>query len=864
MASYRLDIYSHHFRVSGYSAQGKYHLVVYCTQRLGQMEVFRKYDGSFEKKLERIFAATRKDRQEYRFHINCLNDFKAFLKNRGYNDNDFEIVEHALYQPAHADIHDVSGMTPRDYQPPIIDYIVQDDHPSKLVIIQMGKGKAQPLDSLVKVPHGWKRMGDIQVGDVVTAKDGTPTSVLGVFPQGTKEIFQVHFADGRIVECCDEHLWKVYKPSRVWDRKIVNTREMIRMLSLADNRLYVDLCDSEDCPDVDLPMDPYVLGLLIGDGHTGERTVRYSSADDELVSAISSVLPDGHDLAQLSSNKYDHQITTRKRGGENEFLTTMRELGLAGKKSYHKFIPDLYMKGSTKQRLAMVQGLMDTDGTVQRESGSVSFTSTSILLAKQVQQLIWSLGGIATLRARRPFYTHNGERREGAPAFDVDIRYKKPSELFRLKRKIELTNDNNQYAKHLKLRVEFIKSIGFKEAQCISIAHPEHLYVTDGHVVTHNTFCSLQAAVQMQQRGLIVLKGMYVDRWMNDLREAKKAGESSILGLKPGELLLVRGSADLKKLFAMALNGELKAKIIVMTNKTLYNYIDHYETFNGVEGEYQFPPDQMCEKLGLGWRLIDEVHQDFHLNFRLDLYTHCPKVIALSATMTHDKPFINRMYNIAYPKEHRFGGIAYDRYVDVIELVYYLNMPTKLKWLQRGMRSYNHVAYEESIMKHKDSMRHYLNMILRIVQESFLSKFEVGQKLLIYVATVTFAEVLTKALRDMVKDADLKINKYTAEDEYLQLITSDISVSTLLSAGTAVDIPNLRVVLMTTALSSTQANLQAFGRLRPLKQWPDVTPEFIYLTCQSIDKHSEYALKKKEVLKDIALTQRSLMLDDCI
>lgn len=521
MASFKLDVYSHYFKISGYSGQGKYHLVGYCMQRLGQVGVYRKYDGSFEKKLLRIYGATRKDRQEYRFHINCLNDFKAFLKSRGYTDNDFETVEHPLYTPALATLKDVSGMEPRDYQPPIINYIAEPNHlaKSKMVVVQMGKGKS---------------------------------------------------------------------------------------------------------------------------------------------------------------------------------------------------------------------------------------------------------------------------------------------------------------------------------------------------------YMSMMAAVIMQQRGLIVLKGMYVDRWMADLRAAKKKDETSILGLKPGELLLVRGSTDLKRLFVMAENGELKAKIIVITNKTLYNYIDHYETFNTVEGEYLYSPDQMCEKLRVGWRLIDEVHQDFHLNFRLDLYTHCPKVIALSATMTSDNSFINRMYDIAYPKDQRYGGLAYDKYVDVIELIYHLNFPTKLKWLQRGMRSYSHVAYEESIMKNKDSQRKYINMILRIVQESFMSKMVPGQKLLIYVATVAFADILTKAIREKILDSDVKINKYTAEDEYVQLMTSDISVSTLLSAGTAVDIPGLRVVLMTTALSSTQANLQAFGRLRQLKLWPDVTPEFIYLTCHGIEKHKDYGEKKKDVLKDVALTQRSLILDDVI
>lgn len=365
------------------------------------------------------------------------------------------------------------------------------------------------------------------------------------------------------------------------------------------------------------------------------------------------------------------------------------------------------------------------------------------------------------------------------------------------------------------------------------------------------TYCALSAAVQLGVRTVLVVKGMYVDRWIMDLK--------GTLGLKAGELMVVRGSAELKTLIELAMAGQLDAKFIVITNKTIYNYLEHYEYFNGIEGAYGCHPRDFYKVLGAGLRLIDEVHQDFHLNYRQDMYTHVPKTISLSATLESDDPFMNRMYQVAFPITLRYAGTVYDKYILVKALMYGLVHPTPLRFLRRGRKSYSHVDFEKSVMKNQQMLTRYLNMINMVVYESYIKQMVPGQKMLIFAATVELCTIIVSDLKK--RWHELYIGRYTAEDPYTVFSQCDIVVSTVLSAGTAVDVPGLRITLMTTALNSRQSNEQALGRLRRLKDWPDVTPEFLYFVCEEIGKHMEYHQRKVEAFRGKVIAHQTLRLD---
>ncbi|BEG72476.1 hypothetical protein RVBP21_1040 [Pseudomonas phage BRkr] len=392
-----------------------------------------------------------------------------------------------------------------------------------LIAAAAGTGKAQPLNAMVKIPGGWKRMGDIQVGDMVTAWDGTPTKVTGVYPQGKKQTFTVTFKDGRTTEACDEHLWRVYCYN--WTRdgsdgwRVINTATLFGYMSMKSyrNRLYVQLCKSEEGMDVDLPIDPYNLGVILGAGGISSSCVTITSGDPQLFDTFSKALPDNLNLIARDSITMG---VINKKGERNPYISALRDMNLLGTNSLSKFIPQEYLFSSTAQRLALVQGLMDTDGTVD-ENSNLSFTSCSYMLAKQFQYLVRSLGGIAKLAFKEPTFTYNGVKKYGNMSYRVAVRFDTPSALFRLDRKIARCNDNHQYADNLRLQVKHVNLSDRVECQCIQVEHPDHLYVTDDFVVTHNTYLTSAIAEMLDAELIVVMcpKNALDLVWLDSLKE---------------------------------------------------------------------------------------------------------------------------------------------------------------------------------------------------------------------------------------------------------------------------------------------------------------------------------------------------------
>lgn len=377
-----------------------------------------------------------------------------------------------------------------------------------LLDAKAGSGKAQPLHSKIKVPGGWSTMGEMKVGTKVIARDGSVTRVTGVHPQGITKVYRVHFADGRYTDCHPEHLWKIYngalnkslrtrsyseltqeeKDNHRW--RIYTTAELIERLKYPRPRLYVPLCESEKNADIKLPMDPYLLGVILGDGSTSSGNTDISKPYQQLFDKIQSKLPDWMECNWVDNTIFRlRRKKTAERGQLNVVREQLKTIDVMGLRSYEKFIPDVYFNGSTEQRLELLRGLLDTDGTVGKAK-CVSFSSSSEKLSKGVQYLVRSLGGIAKISTRIPHYTYKGERKEGRMDYRVLIRFPNPELLFTLDHKKERAQ-KGQYSDTLKLKITRIEELPQQETQCITVEDHEHLYITDDFVVTHNTFTSL-------------------------------------------------------------------------------------------------------------------------------------------------------------------------------------------------------------------------------------------------------------------------------------------------------------------------------------------------------------------------------------
>lgn len=368
-----------------------------------------------------------------------------------------------------------------------------------------GTGKAQPLYSKILTPNGWTTMGDIKENDEVITPKGNITKIIGVYPQGKKDIYKIIFSDGREVESCNEHLWKV--KYRHWSNdKVLTLKDIIKNHSkkIDDNRLYIPLIESSGNIDIDLPMNPYLLGTLIGDGGMTNNTLTFSNQDEEVLELVGEHLnEDGYQLNKLKHSNYDYGIVSIEKikisGKKNIFTNLIKSelntLGLYGKKSEDKFIPSIYQLSSKKQKLNLIQGLMDTDGTTDTRRCSVSYSTSSKRLSEDFVRLIHSIGGITNVTIKHPTYTYKGEIKTGLDNYMINIRYPKPEDLFSLSRKKNICK-TYQY-KNLNLRIDSIEYVGKVESKCIMVEDKEHLYITDNYVVTHNTYLSCAQALKL-------------------------------------------------------------------------------------------------------------------------------------------------------------------------------------------------------------------------------------------------------------------------------------------------------------------------------------------------------------------------------
>lgn len=374
-----------------------------------------------------------------------------------------------------------------------------------------GMGKAQPLDAKILLEDGsWATMGSLRVGQRIASVDGAISRVAAIFPRGQREVFRVTLSDGRSTSACAEHLWRVNY--RDWSApRILNTSEISRMLGYAryKGRLSIERV-SGHFGQAKLPIDPYVLGALLGDGCLLGRTPRISSADTELITEIQYRLGLLCKVARKVGS-YNHSITSggRSRRSDGSFESAawlpdaLSALGLGNTGSGNKFVPAQYMTADRRDRLDVLRGLMDTDGWVEKH-GSVRFTSCSRVLAENVRDLVRSLGGVCSIVEKQTSFIYKGIKAAGKVAFMCRIRHEHAEEFFLLKRKSDLAI-RGKNAK-VSLSVVSVEPCGIADTRCIRVTHPSSLYVTDEYIVTHNSSFGHSIALNAAQSGVGVLE----------------------------------------------------------------------------------------------------------------------------------------------------------------------------------------------------------------------------------------------------------------------------------------------------------------------------------------------------------------------
>ena len=354
------------------------------------------------------------------------------------------------------------------------------------------------------------------------------------------------------------------------------------------------------------------------------------------------------------------------------------------------------------------------------------------------------------------------------------------------------------------------------------------------------TVVALASAADINKRVLVTVLSKYQDKWASDVVKT--------LNIKPKEVMVISGSHNVRGLIALAQSGQLEAKCIIISINTLNNYLKAYEDdpHTTTNDDFGCAPENFCELLGIGTMIVDEVHEHIHAVFKMLLYTHVYKVIALSGTLISLDPFIQKIHSLMFPKEVRYDKAVMNKYIKCYAIGYsVISVPvSKIRTTQFGSNLYSHNAFEKYILKHKPLLDNYLKIIDNIIELGYIQNYKDGNKLGVYASSIDMCSTITHHLKK--KYPDLDVRRYVEQDPYENAIEADIRVTTILSAGTAFDIPMLTDVIMTNSIKSPVSNLQTLGRLRELK---DRDVRFYYLYCEQIPKHVEYHKAKKELFE---------------
>lgn len=367
------------------------------------------------------------------------------------------------------------------------------------IFADCGLGKGHPPDTPILTPYGFRKLGNIEVGDLVIASDGHSYPITGIYHKPYQQVYDVWFSDGARFRVDVDHLHICRTNNdrqRDRDWRVMSTHDLLN----AGNLRYGASGKSRnyDIPIVQdvifsisnsLVIDPYVIGALLGDGCL-QGNVYLSSGDMELIEEFKKRLP--HGVALKRKSEYDWRIMTGLTGNrKHPFRQELFDLGILGKRSDSKFIPSPYLYSNPDDRLNLLRGLMDTDGYIM-PCGTSQFYSVSKELAYGVEFLIRSLGGIPKMSEKQT--SCNGKPGKLCYVVTFSLATHNP---FLLKRKAERWNlnprDNGRW-------IDRIEPAGKSETICISVDSPDQSYVAKDFIVTHNTPMQLEWANRIVQR----------------------------------------------------------------------------------------------------------------------------------------------------------------------------------------------------------------------------------------------------------------------------------------------------------------------------------------------------------------------------
>jgi len=399
-----------------------------------------------------------------------------------------------------------------------------------ILALQMGGGKEIDINTLLPTPKGWVKADDIQIGDYLFASNGKPTKVLGKYYQGVKDIYEIQFTDDTKVNCGLEHLWitrNTYAHEKQWSvkslKEILNeglyaplSKQQIEFNKPPTNKWQIPICNPVEYEEKKYFIDPYTLGILIGDGHLCgcSLCVSIPTHENETIERIASTLNENYFLKgdfYANCPRYIIRKKNHKNGDKNDYIQEIKRLGL-NVIGHEKFIPDEYMLGSVDQRIALLQGLMDSDGYISKRKNKITFTSTSLRLINDMKLLVESLGGKCTSVYEDK---RKNKYKKGCYCLHFQIRINP----FRIKHKAERYTIDDTHNKYCNRRIKSVQKVRQSEAVCFYVDSEDHSFLTEHYVVTHNTIASIISALEDNYEKILVISPASVKTtWLKEIK----------------------------------------------------------------------------------------------------------------------------------------------------------------------------------------------------------------------------------------------------------------------------------------------------------------------------------------------------------
>jgi len=345
-----------------------------------------------------------------------------------------------------------------------------------------GTGKQHPVYTKICTPNGYVPIGSLRLGDYITSSTGSTTRITGIFPQGIQPVYKITFSDNSNVEAGPEHLWTIlYTTSKgVHKKKTITTDKLMSYVN--NKRIHGVRIPTISSPikynsNNVLPIDPYVLGLLIADGTLGGSTPVFTTHVKDWE----------YFHSRIKNSVTIGMIQTINNCVRVSFLDMMHKIKYLNLNcnSLYKKIPDMYLHASVSDRIKLLNGLMDGDGHISKTNNRISYYTSSYKLAKDVKSLIQHLGGTAKLHLN----TRKDKKNNPNVEYKLAIKLPKSIKSVSLPRKLNRFSYTKKCEPRRYIRkVEYIHEY---ESVCIAVDARNHLYVTEEAIVTHNTIQAL-------------------------------------------------------------------------------------------------------------------------------------------------------------------------------------------------------------------------------------------------------------------------------------------------------------------------------------------------------------------------------------